>query len=102
MLQMVDKTMVDKHNSGFSLQSTGSKSEFPHNDSTENIISSKNRKLNCTIQNILVSAMDMINQLLIVLVTLFLVYHSAKKYSVTREYSVHVILCTIGVSILCL
>jgi len=89
--------MMDKNNSGFSFQSTGSKLEFSHNDSIESIISSKNR--NCTIQNIFVSAMDMINHILIVLVTLYLVYHSAKEYSVTN---VHVILCTIGVSILCL
>jgi len=94
---MVDKTMADKNNSGFSFQSTESKSEFPHNDSIESIISSKNRKVNCTIQNILVSAMDIINHILIVLVTLYLVYHSAKEYSVLN---VHIILCTIGVSIL--
>lgn len=91
------RTMAKKNNGGFPLQSTGSKPGFSRNDSTESIVSFGNTKSGCTAQSIFVSAMDTINHILIVLVTLYLVYHAAKKYSVTN---VHVILCTIGVSIL--
>lgn len=89
--------MANKINAEFSLQSTKSKPEFPRNASTETIISSENMKPDCTAQRIFVSAMDTINHILIVLVTFYIVYHAAKEYSVT---SVHVILCTISVSIL--
>ncbi|XP_039310863.1 uncharacterized protein LOC105194724 isoform X2 [Solenopsis invicta] len=85
--------MVVENNGGFSLESTRSKSGFPRNDSTEIIISSVDRKPNCTAQHILISAMDAINHILIVLVTFYLVYHAAKEYSVTN---IHVILCTFG------
>lgn len=88
--------MANKNNGRFPLQSTRSKPGFSHNDS-ESIVSSGNTKSDCTTQRIFVSAMDTINHILIVLVTLYIVYHAAKKYSVTN---VHVILCTIGVSIL--
>lgn len=89
--------MTNKNNGGFPLQSTRSKPGFSRNDSTESIVSSGNTKSDCTAQRIFISAMDTINHILIVLVTLYIVYHAAKKYSVTN---VHVILCTIGVSIL--
>ncbi|XP_018360499.1 PREDICTED: probable ascorbate-specific transmembrane electron transporter 1 [Trachymyrmex cornetzi] len=71
----------------------GTKSWFLHKDSTEGIVSSGNRKPNSTAQRIIFSTMDTINHILIVLVTLYVVYHAAKEYSVTN---VHVILCTIG------
>ncbi|XP_011870318.1 PREDICTED: cytochrome b561 domain-containing protein 2-like isoform X1 [Vollenhovia emeryi] len=85
--------MADKNNDGFQLQSTGSKPKFPRNGSTESIISSENREPDCTAQRVFVSAIDTINHILISLVTLFLVYHAAKEYSVPN---IHVILCTIG------
>ncbi|EGI58377.1 hypothetical protein G5I_13527 [Acromyrmex echinatior] len=86
--------MMNKNNGGFSLQSMESKSWFLHKDSTEDIGSSGNRKPNWTAQRIILFTMDTINHILIVLVTLYIVYHAAKKYlSVTN---VHVILCTIG------
>ena len=91
--------VMNKNNGGFPLQSMGIKSWFPHKDSTEGIVSSGNRKPNWTAQHIIFSTMDTINHILIVLVTLYVVYHAAKEYSATN---VHVILCTIGVSILCL
>ena len=90
--------MMNENNNGFPLQLMGFKSWFLHKDSTEDIISSRNRKTNWTAQRIIFSTMDTINHILIVLVTLYVVYHAAKEYSVTN---VHVILCTIGVSILC-
>ncbi|XP_018312179.1 probable ascorbate-specific transmembrane electron transporter 2 isoform X2 [Mycetomoellerius zeteki] len=85
--------MMNKNNSGFSLQSMGTKSWFSHEDSTEGIISSGDKKPNWSAQRIVFSTMDTINHVLIVLVTLYIVYHAAKEYSVTN---VHVILCTIG------
>ncbi|KYM94524.1 PREDICTED: cytochrome b561 domain-containing protein 2 [Cyphomyrmex costatus] len=84
---------MDKNNSGLSLQSMESKSWFPREDSTERIVSSENKELNWTVQRILISAIDTINHILIGLVTLYIVYHATKEYSVTN---VHVILCTIG------
>lgn len=89
--------MADKDNGKFQLQSTGSKSGFPRNDSAESIVSSGNRQPDCTAQRVVDSALDTINHILIVLVTFYLVYHAAMEYSVTN---VHVILCTLGVSIL--
>lgn len=83
--------MADKNN--VELQLTESTSEIPYNDSTKSIISSENRELRCNIQRIFISAMDAINHALIIGVTGYLVYYSAKKYTVTN---VHVILCTIG------
>lgn len=91
---MYCRTMADKNN--VELQLTESTSEIPYNDSTKSIISSENRELRCNIQRIFISAMDAINHALIIGVTGYLVYYSAKKYTVTN---VHVILCTIGVSI---
>lgn len=89
------RTMADKNNVEFAPQSTES-TRIPHNDSTKSIVSSENRKPRCSAQRIFISAMDAINHALIIAVTVYLVYYSAKKYNVTN---VHVILCTIGVSI---
>ncbi|XP_071633566.1 transmembrane reductase CYB561D2 isoform X1 [Temnothorax longispinosus] len=86
-------TMADKNNGEFQLQSTGSKPGLPRINSTERILSSGNKGPDCTAQRIFVSALDTINHILIALVTVYLVYHAAKEYSVTN---VHVILCTIG------
>lgn len=77
----------------YPLQSARYDPEFPRNNSTENIVSSEDTKPNCTTQRVFVSAIDTINHILIASVTLFIVYHAAKTYSVTN---VHVILCTIG------
>ncbi|XP_036141120.1 uncharacterized protein LOC105834815 isoform X3 [Monomorium pharaonis] len=88
----LNPTMAAKSNDG-QFQSTISKSGFPRNDSTKNIISSENKKSDCTAQRIFVSGMDTINHILIVLVTFYLVYHAAKEYSVTN---IHVLLCSIG------
>lgn len=92
---MYYRTMENKINE-YPLQSAESELEFPRNDSTENIISSEDTKPSCTTQRVFVSAIDTINHILIASVTLFIVYYAAKEYSVTN---VHVILCTIGVSI---
>ncbi|CAL1685887.1 unnamed protein product [Lasius platythorax] len=85
--------MADKNNVELAPQSTESTSRIPHNDSTKSIVSSENRKPRCNAQRIFISAMDAINHALIIAVTVYLVYYSAKKYNVTN---VHVILCTIG------
>ncbi|KAL0115836.1 hypothetical protein PUN28_011009 [Cardiocondyla obscurior] len=78
--------------SEFTLQST--KSELSRNYSTKSIVSSDNKEPDYSAECIFFSILDMINHLLIVLVTLFIVYEGAKEYyNVTN---IHVILCTIG------
>ncbi|XP_032691611.1 probable ascorbate-specific transmembrane electron transporter 1 [Odontomachus brunneus] len=88
--------MEDKNNGGLKFQSTGSKLEIQLDDSAESIADPENtrrRKMDCTAQRVFVTAVDMFNHALIILVTSYLVYHAAKQCYVTN---VHVILCTIG------
>ncbi|EZA46745.1 hypothetical protein X777_02190 [Ooceraea biroi] len=85
--------MAEKNN-GLALQSI--ESEIQPGGSLESIVNSENRKANWNTQRIFVSAVDLINHILIVLVTIYIVYHSAKSHYVTN---IHVILCTIGVSV---
>lgn len=85
--------MADKNNCEYPIQLTESNPGFSRNESTKSFVSSGNEKPECTTQRILISAMDTVNHILIVLVTIYLVYHAAKEYSVTN---IHVILCTIG------
>ncbi|XP_072746001.1 transmembrane reductase CYB561D2 [Anoplolepis gracilipes] len=86
-------TMANKVNVELTLQSTESTSRVPRNDSNRSILSTENSRSGCSDQRIFISEMDVINHILIVGVTVFLVYYAAKENHVTN---IHVILCTIG------
>ncbi|KAM0736541.1 hypothetical protein ACS0PU_006190 [Formica fusca] len=85
-------TMANKNNVELALQSTES-SRVPRNDSAKSIVSSENRRPGCNAQHVFIFAMDAINHALIIAVTVYLVYYSAKEHYVTN---IHVILCTFG------
>lgn len=87
--------MADKNN--MELQSKDPTSRLP-NVSTKSIVSSENRRLGCSAQRIFISAIDTINHALIIAVTTYLVYYTAKN-NIRYVTNIHVILCTIGVSI---
>lgn len=86
--------MTDKNNMELILQSKESTSRL----STESIVNSENRRLGCSAQRIFISAIDAINHALIIAVTTYLVYYTAKN-NIRYVTNIHVILCTIGVSI---
>ncbi|XP_020286769.1 uncharacterized protein LOC109856186 [Pseudomyrmex gracilis] len=91
--------MADKNNGEIALQSRTSRLEA--GNSTENIVSSQNRNSSAwSIQRIIVSILDVINHILIIMVTVYLVCIFAKDYVISNSkyglYSLHVILCTIG------
>ncbi|XP_025163729.1 cytochrome b561 domain-containing protein 2 isoform X2 [Harpegnathos saltator] len=92
-------TMEDKNNGGITLQSTRSKLEIESGSSAESIASPgepenrRRRKTGWAAQRVFVTAVDLINHALIILVTSYLVYVASDRYSVTN---VHIILCTIG------
>lgn len=96
--------MEDKNNGGLKFQSTGSKLEIQLDDSAESIAGPENTRrrkalVSCAAQRAFVIAVDVINHALIILVTSYLVYHSAKTIHIYYVTNVHLILCTIGVRI---
>lgn len=90
------RTMANRNNVELAFQSTESAWRVARNDSVRSIVSSENTRPECSAQRIFISAMDAINHVLIIAVTVYLVYYSAKEHHVTN---IHVILCTFGVSI---
>ncbi|KAL6429737.1 hypothetical protein ACFW04_007561 [Cataglyphis niger] len=85
--------MANRNNVELAFQSTESASRVARNDSAKSIISSENGRPECSAQRIFISAMDAINHVLIIAVTIYLVYYSAKEHHVIN---IHVILCTFG------
>ncbi|GAB1860493.1 Protein SERAC1 [Camponotus japonicus] len=86
--------MADKNNMELILQSKEPTSGLP-NVSTKSIVSSENRRLGCSAQRIFISAIDAINHALIIAVTTYVVYYTAKN-NIHYVTNIHVILCTIG------
>lgn len=94
---MLQDTMEDKNNAVLALRPTTAKLEIQSGDAAESTVSSENqRRTGRTAQRVFVTALDVINHALIILVTSYLAYYAGKQYSITN---VHVILCTIGVCI---
>lgn len=88
--------MASGNNDKLVLESIRSISKIQPNDSTENInVDDKNS--NYSNRCLITSVLDVTNHALIVIMTVYLIYNTLKaKYTVT---SIHLILCTIGVSI---